>query len=283
MLKGKSSKDARDSMTKPSTSAEPARTEARPAWRRYLPLILLAAAMAGAYAAGLHRYLSFDAIIEHRDWLKQAVKANKALALLAYLGVYAACVALSLPGAVLLTLLGGFLFGGVLGGIAAVLAATAGAIVVFLVARSAFGEALQRKAGPALARILEGFKSEAASYLLFLRLVPAFPFWLVNLAAAIGGVKLPVFAWTTLVGIIPGTLAFAVAGAGLDSVIAAQGEARTACQAAGRADCAGGLDLKAIVTPELLIAFGLLGCVALIPVIWRRISKRRQADQGGRI
>ncbi len=270
-------------MTEPGMStgaAVPEHSDDRPAWRRYLPVALLALAMAGAYAAGLHRYLSFDAVLQHREQLQQAVAANRPVALLGFAGVYILTVALSFPGAALLTLLGGFLFGGVLGGAVIVLSATIGAVIVFMVARSAFGEALQRKAGPALARILDGFKSDAASYLLFLRLVPAFPFWLVNLAAALGGVSLPVFAWTTLVGIIPGTLAFAVAGAGLDSVIAAQQSARAACQAAGRSDCTGGLDLKAILTPELLIAFALLGCVALIPVIWRRISKTKTGDRG---
>jgi uncharacterized membrane protein YdjX (TVP38/TMEM64 family) len=270
-------------MTKAGMStgaAVPETGDGRPAWRRYLPLAVLALAMAGAYAAGLHRYLSFDAVLQHREQLQQSVAANRALALLAFAGIYIAAVALSFPGAALLTLLGGFLFGGVLGGAVIVVSATLGAVIVFMVARSAFGEALQRKAGPALARILDGFKSDAASYLLFLRLVPAFPFWLVNLAAALGGVSLPVFAWTTLVGIIPGTLAFAVAGAGLDSVIAAQQSVRAACQAAGRGDCAGGLDLKAILTPELLIAFALLGCVALIPVIWRRISKAKPDKLG---
>lgn len=270
-------------MTKAGMStgaAVPETGDGRPAWRRYLPLAVLALAMAGAYAAGLHRYLGFDAVLQHREQLQQSVAANRALALLAFAGFYIAAVALSFPGAALLTLLGGFLFGGVLGGAVIVVSATLGAVIVFMVARSAFGEALQRKAGPALARILDGFKSDAASYLLFLRLVPAFPFWLVNLAAALGGVSLPVFAWTTLVGIIPGTLAFAVAGAGLDSVIAAQQSARAACQAAGRGDCAGGLDLKAILTPELLIAFALLGCVALIPVIWRRISKAKPDKLG---
>ncbi len=270
-------------MTEPGMSAGaavPEHSDDRPAWRRYLPVAVLVLAMAGAYAAGLHRYLSFDAVLQHREQLQQSVAANRPVALLAFAGIYITAVALSFPGAALLTLLGGFLFGGVLGGAVIVVSATLGAIIVFMVARSAFGEALQRKAGPALARILDGFKSDAASYLLFLRLVPAFPFWLVNLAAALGGVSLPVFAWTTLVGIIPGTVAFAVAGAGLDSVIAAQQSARAACQAAGRADCAGGLDLKAILTPELLIAFALLGCVALIPVIWRRISKAKTGDRG---
>lgn len=265
-------------MTKPTISAQPA----TPAWKRYLPLALLALAMIAAYSAGLHRYLRLDAILQQRESLKQMVEGNLVLALLGFAAVYAASVALSFPGAALLTLLGGFLFGGILGGTVTIVAATVGAIAVFLVARSAFGEALQRKAGPALGKILDGFKNDAASYLLFLRLVPAFPFWLVNLAAALGDVKLPVFAWTTLVGIIPGTFAFSVAGAGLDSVIAAHQAARSACQAAGSAGCDKGLDLKALVTPELLAAFALLGCVALIPVIWRAISKRRRAGQGGK-
>jgi uncharacterized membrane protein YdjX (TVP38/TMEM64 family) len=152
---------------------------------------------------------------------------------------------------------------------------------VFVIARSAFGAGLRRRAGPALARILDGFRDDAASYLLFLRLVPAFPFWLVNLAAALGGVALPVFVWTTLVGIVPGSFAFSVAGAGLDSVIAAQQAARGACEAAGRGDCGHGLDLGAILTPQMLAAFVLMGCTALIPAIWRRISKRGGRRQGG--
>ncbi len=270
-------------MTKPSAAADAAEDPktARPAWRRLLPPALLALAMAGAYAAGLQRYLDLDAILQHRAGLKQLVEAHGLAALALYGLAYAASVALSIPGAALLTLLGGFLFGGLLGGGVTVIAATAGALVVFVVARSAFGESLQRKAGPALGRILDGFKQDAASYMLFLRLVPAFPFWLVNLAAPLGGVPLRTFIWTTLVGIIPGTLAFSLAGAGLDSVAAAQEQARTACLAAGRGDCGGGLDLKAILTPELLVAFALLGCVALLPAIWRRISKRRKAYPGG--
>lgn len=272
-------------MTKSSTPAGPATSSpevAAPAWRRWLPPVLLVLAMLAAYASGLHRHLDLEAIVLHRDALKQAVESNRTLALLGYIALYAGSVALSFPGAALLTLLGGFLFGGIPGGVATVLAATLGAVAVFLVARSALGEALRRRAGARLGRLLDGFRSDAASYLLFLRLVPAFPFWLVNLAAALSGVKLGVFAWTTMVGIIPGTFAFSVAGAGLDSVIAAQAKARAACEAAGRAHCAGKLDLKAILTPELLLASALLGCAALIPVIWRRISKHRRAEQGDR-
>lgn len=250
-------------------------------WRRHAPLLLLVASMAGAYALGLHRYLSLDALLQHRAGLARFVDEHQVMALLAFAAAYAASVALSIPGASLLTLIGGFLFGAWIGGVVSVLAATLGAIGVFLVARSALGEALQRKAGPALARILSGFKSDAVSYLLFLRLVPVFPFWLVNLAAALGGVTLMVFTWTTLLGIVPGTLALSFAGSGLDSVIAAQADACAACAASGAADCEQGLALSALMTPELVAGLVLLGCVALIPVIWRRISKRQASRQGG--
>ena len=259
----------------------PATTQGQPGWRRAWPLLVLVLARGLAYAAGLHRLLDLDALVEHRETLRQHVEANRLAALAVFSGLYAGAVALSFPGAALLTFLGGFLFGGVTGGIAAVVGATVGAPAVFLIAPSALGEALRRRAGPALARILDGFRDDAASYLLFLRLVPAFPFWLVNLAAALGGVALPVFVWTTLLGIVPGTFAFSVAGAGLDSVIAAQQAARDSCEAAGRGDCGHGLDLGAILTPQMLAAFVLLGVSALIPAIWRRISKRGGRRQGG--
>lgn len=268
-------------MTEPRRPADAAAQD-RPAWRRFLPLVILLAAMAAAYAGGLHHYINIDDAVKKRDELKQLVAADQITALALYTLGYAASVALSVPGAALLTLLGGFLFGGILGGAVTVVAATLGAIIVFLAARSAFGETLQRRAGPALSKILSGFRDDAVSYLLFLRLVPAFPFWLVNLAAALGDIPLKVFAWTTFIGIIPGTFAFSVAGAGLDSVVAAQKSALYACKAAGRSDCAKRFDLMAVLTPELLVALALLGLVALIPIAWRRISKRRKAGQGGK-
>lgn len=268
-------------MTEETGGRDTASPAGRSRWRRLAPLLLLLAAMALAYALGLHRYLSLDALVEHRAALGRFVAEHRVLALLGFAAAYAASVALSFPGASLLTLLGGFLFGAWLGGAVSVIAATIGAIGVFLVARSALGEALQRRAGPALTNLLSGFKSDAVSYLLFLRLVPAFPFWLVNLAAALGGVGLAVFSWTTLIGIVPGTLALSFAGKGLDSVIEAQAEARAACLARGAADCGSGLELSRLLTPELIAGLVLLGCVALIPMIWRRISNYRAAKQGG--
>jgi uncharacterized membrane protein YdjX (TVP38/TMEM64 family) len=141
---------------------------------------------------------------------------------------------------------------------------------------------LAARAGPWLGRLREGFKENALSYLLFLRLVPVFPFWLVNLAPALLGVSLRTYVIGTAIGIIPATIAFSVAGAGLGSVVEAQNELYAACLAKGPADpeaaCPYRIDLSALVTQELLAAFALLGLVALIPVIYKRWSKRNAGN-----
>jgi uncharacterized membrane protein YdjX (TVP38/TMEM64 family) len=237
---------------------------------RYLPLAVLLIGMAAVFASGAHRYLKLDKLIAHRDDLQAFVGAHEAEALALYVLIYIAVVALSVPGAVFLTVFGGFLFGWLWGGLATIVGATLGAMIVFLIASTSIGDALVQRAGPRLKRLAGGFREDAFSYLLFLRLVPLFPFWLVNLAPALFGVPLKTFALATAVGIVPGTFAFAFAGAGLDSVIAAQKAAKQACIAAGGTDCYRQIDLHALVTPKLLVAFAVLGVVALIPVVLRR-------------
>ncbi len=122
--------------------------------------------------------------------------------------------ALSLPGGAILTVIGGLLFGVIVGSVAAAVGALVGATAIFLIARSAAGEFLTRRAGPFAAKLAEGFRADAFSYLLFLRLVP-FPFWLVNLASALFGVRLSTYVAATAIGIVPATVAFAAFGAGL--------------------------------------------------------------------
>lgn len=243
--------------------------------RRWGPLAILLCAIAAAWAAGLQDYLSLTAIADNRDALIGFVSNNAVLSGLIYFGVYATAVSLSLPGASLLTILGGFLFGWLAGGFLTVLAATAGAIVIFLVARTSLGEALASRAGPWMNRLSKGFREDAFHYLLFLRLVPVFPFWLINIAPALAGVPLGTYAITTLIGIIPGTFAFSVLGSGLDSIITAQRQAHLACVAEqGAANCQFTLDAGALVTPQLLAAFAALGVVALIPVAVRKWKAR---------
>lgn len=236
--------------------------------KRLIPLVVLIAALVAAYFAGVADYLSLNRLVAARETLRAWVAANPVGAPLLYMAIYAAAVALSLPGAVVLTIAGGFLFGAITGTLVTVIAATIGATLVFLAARTAFGSVLRAKAGPFIGKLADGFAADAFNYLLSLRLVPLFPFWLVNLAPALLDVKVKTFVLATFLGIIPGTAAFTSIGAGLDSVVEAQRAANPAC--AGGAPCEIALDVGALVTPQLLIAFALLGVVALIPVAWKR-------------
>lgn len=245
--------------------------------RRFLPVVAIVLLGLLVYAMGWHRELSLESLVRHRATIDQFVADHRLAAIAVFMAIYVAVVALSVPGAVFLTTSGGFLFGVVAGGLASIVAATIGAACVFLIAKSAFGEFLLRRAGPLAARLAAGFRADAFSYLLFLRLVPVFPFFLVNLAPALTGVKLRTFVAATALGIVPGTFAFALFGAGLDSVIAAQEAAYSACLAAGRQDCALDFDLKAAFTPQLLAALAALGIAALIPVVVKHFKGRAGA------
>lgn len=231
--------------------------ESRFSLRRLWPLAVLAAGLALFLALGLDRYVSLDALRENRQSLSEWVAAHRLLAMLVYMGLYAAMVAFSVPGALVATLTGGFLFGTLMGGTLTVIAATLGATIVFAAAKSALGDLLRAKAGSALQRMEEGFRENAFSYLLVLRLVPIFPFFLVNLAPAFLGVGLPTFIAATFIGIIPGTFVFASLGNGLGAVFDA-----------GRSP-----DLGLIFEPQIIGPILALAALALLPVIYRRFRR----------
>lgn len=246
-------------------------------YRRWLGPLAVMAFMALAYGFGLHKYLSLQSLAENREVLRGFTAENIVLAVLAYIAIYAAAVALSIPGAVILTIAGGFLFGWIIGGTATVFAATLGASAVFQIAKSSFGDTLAKRAGPYLTKLKDGFAADAFNYLLFLRLVPAFPFWLVNIAPALANVKLRTFVAATFLGIIPGTFAFAFVGEGLDSIIAAQTQSNATCVAEkGAGNCPFNLTLSGLITTELLLAFAALGVVALIPVALKKWKSRHE-------
>ena len=246
-----------------------------PLWRRLAGPIVLLALLAAGYASGLHHYLTFEAIAQNRSMLGDYVSSHLFLAILAFMAVYTLAVAASFPGATILTILSGLLFGWLVGGVASILAATLGATIVFQIAKTSFGDVLAKKAGPVLSRISEGFKNDAFNYLLFLRLVPAFPFWLVNIAPALANVKLRSFVTATALGVIPGTFAFASVGAGLDSIIATEQAKHTQCLATKAAsECPFELSISSLITPQLLLAFAALGVVALIPVALKKWKAR---------
>jgi len=211
---------------------------------------------------GLASYLSLDTLKTHREGLTAWVEANRVIAALAYVAAYVVAVAFSMPGAVFLTLSGGFLFGAVFGTLLTVIGATVGATLIFLFAKTLFGaNALDRFGAPA-ARLAEGIRKDAASYLLVLRLVPLFPFFLVNLVPAFVGVPLVTYVLTTFFGIIPGTAVFSLAGAGLGSVL----------------DQGGAITPGSILTPQII--GGLVGLAALslaaIPIKKRLAARDAQ-------
>jgi uncharacterized membrane protein YdjX (TVP38/TMEM64 family) len=245
--------------------------------RRFVPLVIVVAASALVLAMGWQHQLSFGALVRHYEALRAFVGAHEVSAVAVYVALYIAVAALSIPVGVYLTLAGGILFGAVLGGTASVVGATIGAICIFLIAKSAIGDYLVRRAGPLAQKLARGFRADAFSYLLFLRLVPIFPFWIVNLVPALVGVKLRTFAAATAIGIIPATFVFAFVGAGLDSVIAAQQAAYQSCLAAARPDCRLAFHIDTALTPELLVPLVGLGVLALVPVLVRRLRARSPA------
>jgi uncharacterized membrane protein YdjX (TVP38/TMEM64 family) len=249
--------------------------------RRWLPLVVLLAAMAVVFAMGWHKLLTLETIGRNYETLRAFIASNLVVALLLYMLIYIAAVALSLPGGLAMTLAGGLLFGWKIGAAATVVAATVGAVLLFLAAKTSLGDSLAARAGPWLGRLRDGFKDNALSYMLFLRLVPVFPFFIVNLAPALLGVPLSTYVIGTFFGIIPGTVAFSVAGAGLGSVVEAQNAVHAACLArqAGEPSlsCPYTIDTSSLITGELLAAFVLIGLMALIPVAAKKWSARNAA------
>jgi uncharacterized membrane protein YdjX (TVP38/TMEM64 family) len=257
----------------------PPRAERASRLRRFAPLAVIALAMVAVFATGAYRHVSLETLVRHRMTIDAFIAAHLLAAVAAFIGTYIVAVALSVPGASLLSISGGILFGTFLGCAATVIGATIGATIIFLVAKSAVGESLVSRAGPLAAKLAQGFRQEAFNYLLFLRLVPAFPFFIVNLVSAFAGIKLTTFVAATFIGIIPATLAFSFLGAGLDSVLTAQEQPFRACLAAGRPDCRVELDLATLVTPHLLAALVTLGLIALLPVVVKRLRARSAASR----
>lgn len=225
---------------------------------RWLPLVCLAAGFVAFFALGLDQYLTLKTLKHNRAELLDWVAARPFVAPLAYILLYAVVVGLSLPGGAVMTVTGGFLFGTVLGASYAVIGATIGAVVVFLAARTALGDALRARAGGAVKRMEEGFREDAFSYLLILRLVPLFPFFIVNLVPAFLGVGLGTYALATVLGIIPGGLVYASVGNGLGAVFEA-GEKP---------------NLGILFTAPVLLPIVGLCVLALVPVVYKRLKKR---------
>ncbi len=230
-------------------------------WQRLLPLLVMIAGLAAFFAFDLDQYLSFSTLAEHRVTLLKWVSENSLLAPLIYMLIYVVVVAFSLPGGAVMTISGGFLFSALAGGIYAVIGATLGAVALFLIAKTSLGDFLLAKAGATIKKMQAGFEENALSYMFVLRLIPVFPFFLVNLAPAFLGVPLRTYIIATFFGIMPATFVFALVGAGLGSVF----------------DSGQSFSLQGILTPEIMAALGGLALLSLIPVVFRKVQSTRAA------
>ena len=224
---------------------------------RLVPLLILVVGLVLFFAFGLQRYVSPSALADYNEELRSFSRLWWAP--LGFMAIYALAVAFSLPGGAVMTIAGGYMFGQVLGTGCVVVAATIGATGLFLIAKTALGDALRAKAGPAVKKMEAGFQENALSYLLVLRLVPLFPFWLVNLVPAFLGVPLRTYVIGTFVGIIPGSFVFVSVGAGLESVLRQGGE----------------ISLSGILTPQVITALLGLAVFSLVPVVSKWFKSRR--------
>jgi len=238
----------------PEWAKEPLVTKLRP----LLPLVLILATAIGAWALGLVPDLSWRSLAAHQAWLKAAVAAHPILAGLAFFALYAAAAAAAIPGAGVLTIVGGLAFGVIAGGVLSVLGATTGGVLLFLAARSAFSGLAARLAGPFLARIRPGLERDGFIFLFALRLLPVFPFWLLNLAPALLHMPLRPYALATMLGIVPATFIFASIGAGLGDLLASGREP----------------NILVIFSPGILLPLLGLAVLSLLPVIWRHWKAR---------
>ena len=229
----------------------------KPLLLRLAPLGVVCAAIAAGFIFGLDDYLSFEILKNNRQTALEWYGQNRVMAAVSFVAFYAMVVALSVPGAVWLSLAAGFIFGTAWATVVVVFAATLGALGIFFIAKYALADFFHEKAGKAGRKMEKGFRENALSYLLVLRLVPLFPFWLVNLVPALLGVPTRTFVIGTFVGIIPGTVVFCSIGNGLGAVFD-RGEMP---------------DLKIIFQPEIFGPLLGLAVLSLIPVIYKRMKK----------
>jgi uncharacterized membrane protein YdjX (TVP38/TMEM64 family) len=226
--------------------------------RQWIIIAIFVALFGAFFAFGLGRYLTLDALRDNRAALQAFVAAHGLSAGLSFVVLYMVAVALSFPGATILTLAGGFLFGTFLGAALSVTGATAGAAVLFVAAKTAFGDSLRHRAGPFLSRMADGFEKNAFNYLLVLRLIPVFPFCAINLGAALLGMRFAPFVLGTALGIIPGGLAYSAFGAGLGKIF----------------DAGGAVNLSSILSPQLIAGLAGLSLLALAPIALQRLRRK---------
>lgn len=238
--------------------------------KRWGPLILLLAVLCGFFIFGLNQRLTLDELALNYAGLSAFVAENTVVAILGMIVIYLVAVAASFPAAWLLTVAIGLVFGWVTGAAIVVVGATLGASLLFLAARFLLFDFFRRKAGERVQLMAEGFRHNAVNYMLFLRLAPIFPFLLVNVVPAIVGVRFSTYFWTTAIGIVPGTIAYAFAGEGLRSIISARADACIA----GISPCGEPFSGADIITAQMLTGLTLLALVSVLPVLVKQFMNK---------
>ncbi|MCH9770294.1 MAG: TVP38/TMEM64 family protein [Gammaproteobacteria bacterium] len=228
--------------------------------KQWLPLIIILAITVLSFYFGAHKFLNFDALKAHYKQLEMWKHQHYVLMVLAFMAFYIVAVAVSLPGALFITILGGFLFGIIPGTIYVVISATIGASIIFLAVKTALGDWLQGKASGWVSRMEKGFQENAFNYLLSIRFMPIFPFWVINIVPAILNIPLRTYVAATFLGIIPGTAVYVSVGNGLGSLLAAGKEP----------------NLGVIFKPEIIIPIVALAVLSLIPVVVKKIKNRNK-------
>ncbi|RMH31601.1 MAG: TVP38/TMEM64 family protein [Nitrospirae bacterium] len=220
---------------------------------KWIVILVVTVGIAAFFYLDIDRYLSLESLKANRDALLAYTQQHYEMAALTFIGIYIVQTALSLPGGAILTLAGGFLFGTVMGTILVNIGATIGATLAFLAARYVLRDWVERTFGDRLAPIQAGFAQHAFHYLLTLRLIPIFPFFLVNLVSGLTRISLATYVSATAIGIIPGSFVYAYAGRQLGTINS----------------------LSEIASPQVLLAFTLLGVFALLPVLYRTFTAPR--------
>ena len=223
--------------------------------RRFGPLLLVVVLVAAAFASGLTRHFSIHELRQRHEQLETMVRVHPVLCLGAYVLLYTAVVALSLPAALVMTLTGGLLFGPWVGGLAAAGSCTLGASILFVICRTAAGDVLKARAGPTAARIEAGVRRDAFSYILILRLVPVMPFWLANLALGLIDIPFSTFLIASFLGILPVSIIYAGLGSSLNVLFAEHVRP----------------DLHLIARPSVYLPLIGLSLLALVPIVVRRV------------
>lgn len=224
--------------------------------KRLLILLVAVTAITLFFWFGLGRYFTLAALKTNREALAQFYAAHRFATIISFLAVYIAQSALSLPGAAVLSLSAGAIFGPIMGTVYAVAGATVGATLAFLVTRYLLHDAVQRRFGTKLEKLNRELETAGLNYLLFLRLVPIFPFFLINLAAGLTRLPLRTFFLGTFLGIIPGGFVYVNAGASLAAIER----------------------IGDIASPRVIGSFALLGLLALVPVLYKKMKKYRMPD-----